>query len=1594
MAKRKLNKKVAISGIIIMAVLAVTATIVYRQIRKNPDRLLSQADERLSEIETQLTQYRQIPPDPDRQQETEQLLEEGRQAYTDVFHKYRQAVGAARDDARKIDILFELADLYLTNNEFYTPDWDKILIAWYSITNIDPSNVTARMKLLQFFYDSADAGNQMAWSRVKEQAAGTESDGSNGLIQIMAAQNKQPDPFILKAKARAALELAASDQATDRTASLDEAIGDFETLMEQTPDDAEIYAYLARAITLRGDIRSIAGQANATEEAARQAEDLLRKAVEVLPENAKAHINLLEMKLGAIQGDLEKVRALEPDFQAIVTKFDSSAAAWFSLSRYYQLSNQADKAVDAIARAMELDNQNVQYALSAANLHYLKSSLAGDIQFQEAVDIANAALTLPGAQAVSGPRRSVNLVNQLTLHSFLARIYVEQALQALQDDDDEKNRLLVAKIEQSVHEITQIYGSSTNIYVTMWAGMLDMARGHNEKAIRQMYDAYEQLNAAQANNVGLSYMLSIAFKGRPEIGSRLQFLGNAIAGRIASSKPQILLEYAELLLRIHGWSNAVTLAQACERIMAPNQRSRSIQVAAYVGSGQFDEATDILGTMDPDAPQTKSLRLSIVHAQTIRMTQLQTQDPLTSEQQEQLDQYRSQRAEMLDGLVDTHPEQIPLSIIIAVCRDYLTQDKPDPANVLMEKYLAHDPDNLSSLIFQRSLLEPDPSKIPIDRFNEMTMEVISEISDPQRRAVSLGRHHLSLGQYTKAADAYKKALEVAPDDERAINGLFETAILQEQKDFELADQMAQKARQNDLDSCEGNFYFARLSFARADYDQALERIELCLKSRPVHARTHYLRSRINNAMGNFNEAIKDAQAAAKMNPLDMVIAKQNVLVLHERNTRLKQKLSTEQQEETEDALRKAIALNVNDWNMQSLYARYRSGQDPGWALLRFQSLQERVPNVTNHLLLADLATQMSRKEPDDKKEAVLLEMASSAYEKAYTLEPDNKTVQHRYSEFLRLTGQQNKAETMLDGKDDVLWQFYMRDGRYGKAAQILSKLHEQDSKDLPILRGLTSVARLTGDKDGVRTYCEQILDIKNTVDNQLFQIEIYLETGLVKEAELKLASFTERNPQELRGLLLNAWVAMVRGQLDKALALVNRYLEIDGENAAAWRLRGNINRLRRNYTQAVADLQKSKSLNPNTMISLELAYAYRRTKRMTAAIGELRGAISDPMAPVRLRTTLESLYKEAGQKSALRTFYDDCIAKYPDLELWYYRAAQFYLSEKDFEKGGELLKQAWTITEKEDEPSAVIFDLYLEVLWAQGQYENVLSLASKYIDTPGMASVAYAQMGQSHAKMGNAKLAVQHYHKALAKCGNNDQLIIGTLRNMMRAVGGAEVDKWVASELQAAPDSIIANMVAFHLAEASEQYNKALQHIEKCMAAITPSGPMYPRYSTFRAVTLVKAYMKTSDKQYLLQSIEQYKKILADQPRDLQALNNLAFLLVDNDEQLDKAEEYSGRAHAGAPNNPNIMDTYAYALCKNGKFTRAEELLQTTIQLHEVEGTSIPWHVYEHLGMAQEGLERNESAAVSYRQAIEIAGDAIAPKDKDQLTQAIERVSQ
>jgi len=151
------------------------------------------------------------------------------------------------------------------------------------------------------------------------------------------------------------------------------------------------------------------------------------------------------------------------------------------------------------------------------------------------------------------------------------------------------------------------------------------------------------------------------------------------------------------------------------------------------------------------------------------------------------------------------------------------------------------------------------------------------------------------------------------------------------------------------------------------------------------------------------------------------------------------------------------------------------------------------------------------------------------------------------------------------------------------------------------------------------------------------------------------------------------------------------------------------------------------------------------------------------------------------------------------------------------------------------------------------------------------------------------------------------------------------------------------------------------------------------------------AYAQTADEQYMQQAMSLMEKLLERMPNNQTVLNNLAYMLADNNQQLEKALEYSRRACQIDMSNPIYLDTYAYILCLLGRYEEARQALLRAIQLHEARNEPIPWEVHKHIGMAQEGLGRKSEALAAYRKSLDAPG--IPTKEKESIEKKIQELS-
>ena len=1618
MAKKRLNKKVAIISSAVVVLIALVAIGAILHLSRDPEKFRKDGDAALIAARNA----------------TDMQTKE--KAYKRAERNYHKARSLAKTDSQKIEMLFKLIDLYIE-----TKEWPNVLGCWSRIISIDPENVQARFGRLNYLYIMADSGVNQLWQEVVSQA--TEfievAEKADMLKQDIdklypeGMKDKESDrtagqnlgTYLYLRRGRANLELTNLGAVTEPQDTLTQAIDDLNIVKELEPNNVYTYFYLAEAVKTQGQILASKGNIGEREKAAKKAIEILTQAVKAAPDNPAAHINLLAEKLtqstNAVQPQ-EQIQLLEDEYMSLVNRFPSSAQAFLALSHYYQYNlKNLDKAIEAVRKATELDKNNVNYPIFHANMLYRKFTVYGEIQdLHTAIEIAGNALDLPDALEEKGPRERANLMNRASLYIFLANCYIEQILEPSEDRTQAQRQQWLTNAEQAVHEIGQLFGSGEDLHVIKWRGMIELAKGNRDDAIKKLYSVYEKLKTLRPPDytwprdpqfAQLSYTLAKIFYNTEEVGAAADFLTSALRSGISWIKPQSRLDYADVLLKLDLWTAASDNINVFEQNYGANARSQTLRVNALLGAGQYDEAEKELAKIKdayPDDPNTTILNLTLLQAKIRQLQKVINQKKMAEESA-----FTSQDPQTTDK--DNNLSESSVESMTNELKGYWSDCAP-----LVEKLLPIEPDNPMLLLYKQMMSQPQPYNIPQQQLKELEERALSNIPDPIKRAINLGIFYKRHNELQKATAELNKAF--SSDDVRseyrrgktgfavetshyeiAASYLFDIALTT--KDWRLAEQITETAKRENIDGCTGLFFEAHLAVAKENYQDALTKINEALKQRPVFSKALILRSTVNDSLGYEHASIEDARRAAALNPRDGTIAKVLANALYQRDQKLGQNVSSEQIIETKTALHRALRTNPGDLQILSFYAEYISDEEPLRALAIRQSLQKVAPSLQNAMLLARLAMKMALIETNAKRKDALLAIADSSFEQAQAMAPENRSVTQARAEFYRLTGREEKAKQLVMEDKNLLWSHYFRSGRIDEAKNILQQLYKNQPKDINVIKGLLLVGERQADQNAVIKYSEELLSLEDTAENQLVQIQTFLKTGLVREADLKLQRFKEKYPQENQALLLEAWLAMRRGQLQKALQLTNQNLGGNQDNPAAWRLRGQIHLLMANYGQAINDLNQSKALSDDPLTRISLAKAYRYLGRYEDAITELTTTINMQDASIEGRILLEQIYLQLDRKDSLKKFYDDTLRELPDNIHWYNQAGQFEIDQGNFDQAQNLYQQAFQKSTEKGKTDTTAFDGYLRALvlgagkpntntWNTAKLDKVFEEGRLYVDDSDLAPFAYFRMAEAKMKLNDRATAVQYCRKAMDKAQSSETLMAQTLQRMYSLLGPDETLAYCKEKLQANPDSLPANYIMFNLTKNNGEYNKAAEYIDKCLKIIGPDNLKKTDYTMQKAETLILAYNKTSDNNYLKKAIAEYESLLVEMPNNISVLNNLAYMLAKNNERLNDAIQYAERSLQARPNYPAFLDTYAFVLHKNDKNAEAAEFLQAALQQYESQQIQIPYDVYEHLGMIKEKLNAKAEALAAYKEALQLGAGKLPKTAEQQIMSAIERLSQ
>ena len=1670
MMNRRLNKKVALigSGVFLLLVLAAIAVML---------QLGQSAEEYVADAKVAL----QTARDAQDKQSKEQSYEQAKRSFQRAYGKAKSNSAREEILSQMVDMCRETRDwnyLLVCWDQIIkvNPNNAKArygrLTYFYILADSGSSRAWDEVKgQASEFLKVAETQGLLKEDTAKWNVPEMEQDAASRLLL---------GPYLYLLRGRAAFEIASLGTVTNPDESLAQAVDDLKRVQQSDPNNISAYLYLARAAVAKGELLSARGSLDERDKAASEAVTILEQAARIAGSDPSADIDLLTLKLRLARDKdsttpRDQFQSFEPQFLAIVNKFSSSARAFAVLSAFYsEYSVYAGpslgpenlrKAIEAVEKAMELDPSNAGYAINAADLHYRSFSIYDrKEEIQKAIEIAQKALELPDAQDTTGPRERVNRFNRYRLCSLVANCYIERLLGDQTAKDSSQAQSWLTSAEQAVHQIEQLFGSGQDPLVAKWKGMLELAKGEEDTAVSTLYAAYEQLRSVMPPQppwprdmelAQLSYTLARVFRDTSETGATLEFLTSAIYSGISDVKPQAYLDYVDGLLTLGYFADALKNLDAYEEYFGANPECRELRVRTYIGAKQFDEAETELSRMPQSEPDVVRLRLSLAHARVrdvrLNINQITKQEntgsaletakvgvaatggslaDVPAHLKSDLEKYSQLEGELLEKLLSAEPNSVEEASIISVCGNLISLGKTSQVAQLIQRFSEYYPDTPPVLVYKRMLAEPDPANIPRERLRQIEEQALSSIADPTRRAMELGLFYRRNGELQNAIAQLKKVFDpgvplqqvasgsAADRVQIAANRLFDIAL--ETKNWELGEEIAKAARAGNLDNCQGRIVAARLAFARGQFKDALLRINECLQQRPIFSYAYMLRSDIYLALENEHASMEDIRKAAALNPMDGAICRGLAIALYQRNQKLGESVSAAQGSETNEALMRAMALNPQDTALRGLYADYIAPTDPLRAVAIRQDLQKADPSLTNAVLLGKLATEAAGKETNSKTKEALFAVAGSAFEQAKQIDPQDKKMLYYYAEYLRAQGRQDEAKKLLEGSQDnkLLWDHYFQTGQYQKAREVLEKLYESGTKDVAVLKGLVLAAEKTSDKEAVKKYSEALISLEDTAANNLSQIESFLRVGLITEAERKLQSFKEKYPNEPRAMLLQAWLLMRQGQLDKALDLANRNLQSNPDNAAAWRLKGEIDFYKEDYDRAISDFTKSKVLSDDPYVRLSLAKVYLKTERYEDAVTELKSVVDAPGVAFDARTQLEQVYLRLDRKEPLKALYEETLEKFPKNAPWLDRAGTYAIKTGEYDKAEQIYGKI-LLAGPEPAPSpdgkqtpedalyATSLDGYLRALiaaagapntpsWKPARLDRVFQVGQKYV-AGRFAHIAYLRMAQAKILVGDRNAAVECLRKAVDKAGVNEALAADIMLRMSFIVGRQEVQDYCTQKLQANPNSLAANLTLFNLAKMNGQYEEAIGYVDKCIALASPDSPDKIGYTMQKGEILILAYDKTSNKDYLKTAIAEYESLLGKMPNNTDVatvLNNLAYVLAENNERLSEAVEYAKKGLSARPNNPVLLDTYAYVLLKNGQVTEAAESLTAAMQYFEQEGMAVPAEVFEHKGMIKEKQAAKAEALAAYRQALKVGQNTLSQKAKRRIEEAVLRVSQ
>lgn len=519
----------------------------------------------------------------------------------------------------------------------------------------------------------------------------------------------------------------------------------------------------------------------------------------------------------------------------------------------------------------------------------------------------------------------------------------------------------------------------------------------------------------------------------------------------------------------------------------------------------------------------------------------------------------------------------------------------------------------------------------------------------------------------------------------------------------------------------------------------------------------------------------------------------------------------------------------------------------------------------------------------------------------------------------------------------------------------------------------------------------------------------FISSGKILSAQLFAEKAVSINPSNVEGLRILQFLYQQEGDIPKAADCLEKLLKLkpDSDIGVVFRLAQYYFALDKDSKAREILLVHAKRPNLPRGDLAGIAGFLADNGLFDDAFAIYRSMVEADPTDVDSWVSMGSLYGETGQEKKALEVFTQALEKNPGNLSLLVSIGNYCMSGNNWDCAITYFERARSAGLN----NAKVLSTLAALNFNAKRFPQAEALRDSVIGMGDDGPSFYFSMGKSMNYLERYGDAVEYYRKGFAKpidkLQDDEKLnaYLGFVRALINSGQGEEALRIIREDAQknigdeeAVKD--VEGMVYMEM----KRYEDAISLYEW----LVDSVPDNPRYiiSLTQAYNAAGQYQKSEEKllpllrkepantRYLMQisivydSMKQFKKaedallkVIKLEPENAHALNNLAYMYIENGKSLSKAIEMVKRALKIDPKNGAFLDTLGWGFFRKGDLAAARENIEGALAIAEKADCGV---IYDHYGDILVRQDQKDKAREAYQKAIEYG------EDKDKIQKKID----